>query len=100
MKLIALLCIEEYAEEARKLFRELKVPAYSESEIRGYKLTEDDESENWFAHKHVLDNSHMFFTMCSEEKALELMAAIDTCKENKRINSVHAFQLNIEKFIG
>ena len=100
MKLIALMCIEEHAEEGRRLFRELKIPAFSESEIKGYKLSDKDETDNWFANKHMLDNSHVFFTMCSDEKAHELMTAIDACRENKRMHSVHAFQMNIEKFIG
>jgi hypothetical protein len=38
--------------------------------------------------------------MIEDKKADELMAAINVCKENKKLNSVHAFQLGVEKFIG
>jgi hypothetical protein len=100
MKLVALMCVEEYVEDARKLLKEQKIAAFSEASMKGHKLSEEDESNNWFASKHVLDNSHIFFTMCDDKKADELMKAIKVCSENKAINSVHAFQLNIEKFIG
>ena len=100
MKLIAIMCVEELSDMARKLLQDVKVPAFSESDIKGYRMMEDDESDNWFAGKHALDSSHMFFTMCDEKKAEEVMVEIDKCKKDQKNNHVHAFQLNIEKFIG
>lgn len=100
MKLVALMCVEEYVDDARKLLKEQKIAAYSEAPMKGFKIEDHDESQNWFASKHVPDNSHIFFTMCNDQTANELMAAIQTCSESKKIDSVHAFQLNIEKFIG
>lgn len=99
MKLVAIMCVEEYSELARKLLKELKVPAFSESEIMGYKFAEDKEDDNWFANKHTMDNSHLFFTMCADEKAEEIMEAVKKCKEEITHNHVHAFVLNIEKSI-
>jgi hypothetical protein len=100
MKVVVLMCVEEFVEDARKLLKEQKVPAFSEVGMQGYKLEEPDESDNWFASKHYLDNSHVFFSMIEDKKADELMAAINVCKENKKLNSVHAFQLAVERFIG
>lgn len=100
MKVVVLMCVEEFVEDARKLLREQQVPAFSEVGIQGYKMDIPDESDNWFASKHYLDNSHLFFSMVDDSKADELMAAINVCKENKKLNSVHAFQLAVEKFIG
>ena len=100
MKLIAIMCVEELSDMARKLLQEVKVSAFSESDIKGYRMMEDVESDNWFAGKHALDSSHMFFTMCDEKKAEEVMAAVEKCKVDQKNNHVHAFQLNIEKFIG
>ncbi len=100
MKLVVFMCVDEFAKDARKLLQENKVVAYSESNIRGYKLSDDDESENWFAAKHYPDNSKIFFTMVDEEKATQLMEALEQCKLNKDPNNVHAFQLGIEKHIG
>ncbi len=100
MKLVALMCVEEYVEDARKLLKQQKVAAFSEVGMQGYKMNDTDESDNWFGSKHNLDNSHMFFSMVEDDKAEELMGAINVCKANKKMNSVHAFQLAIEKFIG
>ena len=100
MKLVALMCVEEFVEDARKLIKEQNVPAFSEVSMQEYKADDPDESNNWFAAKHVLDNSHLFLSMVEDKKADELMNAINVCKANKKLNSVHAFQLAIEKFIG
>jgi ATP-dependent Zn protease len=72
MKLVALMCVEEYVEDARKLLKEQNVPAFSEVGMQGYKMSEPDESDNWFASKHILDNSHMFFSMVDDKKQMNL----------------------------
>ena len=100
MKLIAIMCVEELSDMARKLLQDVKVSAFSESEMKGYSLIEENESDNWFASKHSLDSSHLFFTMCDENKAEEILASVNKCKLENKNNHVHAFQLNIEKFIG
>lgn len=100
MKLVAIMCMEEYSELARKLLKEVKVPAFSESEIMGYQYAEENEHDNWFANKHTLDNSHIFFTMCSENKADEIMTAVKNCKTELNKNHVHAFVLNIEQHVS
>jgi hypothetical protein len=100
MKVVILMCVEEFVEEARGLLKEQKVPAFSEVGMQSYKLDEPDESDNWFASKHYLDNTHLFFSMVDDKIADDLMAAIEVCKQNKKLNSVHAFQLAVEKFVG
>lgn len=100
MKLVVLMCVEEYAETGRKLLREAGVPGFSESEMQGYKPMDVDESDNWFADKHLLENSHIFFTMCTEEKAEQVLNSVEKCKAENNVKSVHAFQLGIEKFVG
>lgn len=99
MKIVAIMCIEEYAEVARKMLKDVKVEAFSESEMSGYKYVEEDEADNWFANKHILDNSHLFFTMCDDEKADEIMEAVNECKVKINKNHVHAFVLNVEKYV-
>jgi len=100
MKLVVLMCAEEFSEEAHKMLNEVKVPAYSETNINGYKLVEDNESDNWFAGKHAMENSRLIFSMCEDKKAEELMEAIKKCKINKKNDHVYAFKLNLEKFIA
>ena len=100
MKLVAIMCVEEYSELARKLLKDVQVPAFSESEIMGYKYAEEKEDDNWFANKHTLDNSHLFFTMCDENKAEEIMSAVKECKTKINKNHVHAFVLNVEQHLS
>lgn len=100
MKLVALMCVEEYVEDARKLLHDERIQAYSEAPMKGYRISDDDESDNWFAAKHLLTNSHIFFSMCDNETADRFMKAIKKCSLTKEKNSVHAFQVDIEKFIG
>jgi hypothetical protein len=38
MKVVVLMCVEEFVEDARKLLKEQKVPAFSEVGMQGYKL--------------------------------------------------------------
>lgn len=99
MKLVVLMCAEEFAGSARKIFNDAKIQAFSESSINGFKLTEDNESDNWFAGKHAMENSEVIFTVCNDQKAGELMNAISDCKVKTQNDHVYAFQLNVEKFI-
>lgn len=100
MKIVAIMCVEEFADKARKLLKDSNVSVFSESDIMGYHLNENDSDDNWFADKHSPESSHLFFTMCNDNKADELMNSITECKLETKNKHVHAFQLNIEKFIN
>lgn len=100
MKIVVIMCVEEYADKARKLLRDSNISTFSEGDIRGYHLTKNISTDNWFADKHSPENSNFFFTMCDENKANELLNAIKQCKVEIENEHVHAFQLNIEKFIN
>ncbi len=101
MKLIVVMAIEEYTEHLRKIFSEHKVPVYSEAPIQGYKLhQEQHEKDDWFVHRHVAIYSHLLFAFVNEEKAQELLSAIDLySKANKLNNPIRAFQLGVEKMV-
>ena len=100
MKLVGIMCAEELTESAKKIFDDVKVPAYSESSISGFRLTDDNESDNWFADKHAMENSQLLFTMCDDQKAEELLNAIKESEINSQNGHLYAFQLNLEKFIA
>lgn len=100
MKIVALMCYEEFSEEARDLLKRQNLMAFSEIPIKGYKNEQIDESENWFGYKHRLTNSHLFYTMCNDVEAEQLMNEIENCRVTKEYLGVQAFQLNIEKFIN
>lgn len=98
MKMIVLMCVEQFVDEARKLLNDINIQAYSESEMLGVKKQNDDESDNWFAQKHFPHNSHLLFTVVTDEEANKIMIAVDELnKKDKSI--IRAFQLNIEKAV-
>lgn len=101
MKLIAVMSIEEYAGELRKIFSEHRVPVFSETEINGYKLLPDTRAnDNWFAGKHTSVYSHIVFAFVEAKKADELLEAIQQyCKQHECANPIRAFQLGVEKFV-
>ncbi len=100
MKLVVIICVEELSDLARDLLKKTQVPAFSETDIKGTHLIEENASDNWFADKHALDNSRLFFTICSQEKAEQVLKAVTECKIRTKNEHVHAFQLNIEKHIS
>ncbi|MCK6541454.1 hypothetical protein L6Q79_02085 [bacterium] len=100
MKLIAVMTIEQYAQDLRKLFREHHVTIFSESEIRGYRsdATERDPS-NWFAHTASPIYSHLVFAFVDESKAAELMQAIRNHGQTMdHDHPMRAFQMHVEQF--
>lgn len=100
MKLIAVMAIEQYAQDLRKLFREHHVTIFSESEIRGFRSdAADRDSSNWFAHTASPIYSHLVFAFVEESKAAELMQAIrDHGKTIDRDHPMRAFQMHVEQF--
>jgi len=100
MKLVVIICVEEYAEDARKILKNVRVPAFSESDIQGTHLIEENEKDNWFAVKHSMDSSRLFFTMCDKKKAEEILEEVKKCADKFNEKHVHAFQLAIEKTIN
>ena len=99
MKLVVIICVEELSDLARDLLKKTQVPAFSETDIKGTHIIEENTSDNWFADKHALDNSRLFFTFCNDQKAAQVLEAVTECKLHTQNEHVHAFQLNIEKHI-
>ncbi|MDX1639661.1 MAG: hypothetical protein R3281_16985 [Balneolaceae bacterium] len=98
MKLILLMCIEEYARDLRKILVKHGVPTFSETNIDGYRLEEGDIASNWFStggRRGIY--SHLFFSFLETTKAEELMEAIKAYNEEKDDNHpLRAFLMNVE----
>lgn len=98
MKLIMLMCIEEYARDLRKILVEHGVPTFSETNIDGYRLEEGDIASNWFStggRRGIY--SHLFFSFLEASKAQELMQAIEDYNEKKGDgHPLRAFLMNVE----
>lgn len=101
MKLIMLMCIEEYARDLRKILVEHGVPTFSETNIDGYRLEEGDIASNWFStggRRGIY--SHLFFSFLAESKTGELMDAVR--EYNKKKDDKHplrAFLLDVEDHV-
>ncbi|MGD8778603.1 MAG: hypothetical protein PVH88_06525 [Ignavibacteria bacterium] len=100
MKLLVVITIEEYADVLRKIFRENKVPSYSETDVRNFKLFEDsDDSENWFGNHESSMDGHLFFTFMTDEIAGNLVEAIREFSNDCQCNNpIRVFQLSVEKY--
>lgn len=94
------MCLEEFADKARKLLSDAKISVFSEGDLRGYHLKGNISIDNWFANKNSPENSNFYFALCDENKAEELLKAIKQCKIDTKNEHVHAFQLSVEKFIN
>ncbi len=100
MKLVVLMAVEEYADKLKKILIDNKVPAFSESEMLGFKLREDAGNTGWFANKHIGIDSHIIFTFVKEELAGKILE--DTKKFTSDCDGgcpLRAFQLDVEKFV-
>ena len=101
MKLIVVMTVDQYVDSLRKLFVKHKVPAYSESEISGFRFfNEENDLDNWFAQNQRPVSSKMLFSLVEKKKADELMSSIEEYSKACSItNPFRAFQLDIEKAI-
>lgn len=101
MKLLVLMSIEEYAEHLRKIFSEHKIPAFSESEVRGYKhFDHGNKGDDWFPHRPVGLYSHIVFSFVDDAKADEVLDGIEKfSKECDCNNPIRGFTLNVDKAV-
>lgn len=101
MKLLMLMCIEEYARDLRKILVDHKVPTFSETNIDGYHLDESDVETNWFSsggRRGIY--SHLFFSFLEASKAEELMEAIENYNTQKgEGHPLRAFLTNVEAHV-
>ncbi len=101
MKMVVLMSIEEAAETLRRLLTATGVMVYSELEMKGFRRVGGaDERGNWFAHGPHATYSHLVFTVVTEEKAAELLAAVrqESARESNG-SPIHGLVVNVEQFI-
>ncbi|MGD9488443.1 MAG: hypothetical protein AB7W47_10505 [Calditrichaceae bacterium] len=99
MKMVVVTTVEEYSDAIRKVFAKNKVQFYSESEMKNFRLVENDESDNWFGSAKHLIAGHILFTFADEETADRLIENIKKLSADNNFESpVRVFQLNVEKF--
>ena len=102
MKLIIVLSDDSYADETAKIFSKAHIPIFSEMDIRGFKTkkTAQPDLMNWFAAAKYPAYSSMNFAFVNKGQEDELLTEIESF--NKKFPEhapIHAFVLNVEKFI-
>jgi len=100
MKLLLILCIEEYGDDVRKILSSQGVPIYSETDIHGFKTdTNKPDLSNWFAQKAGGTFSKLFFSIQPESSVKSVLDAIEEFNKASEDHSrypIHAYQLAIE----
>ena len=97
MKLLLLMSIEEYAGELRKIMHRHRVQVFSETNIVGFRLEEQEIESSWFSGGDRGVYSHLFFSFIGQEHAKELMDAVDRYnRETDNPHPFHGYLLNVE----
>ena len=101
MKLIVIMSVATNAGGLEKLYSEHRVPVFSETDIQGFRLDDTDlEDRGWFGGGHTPVYSKLSFAFVAENKAAELMAAIQALNDTPGAeHKISAFQMDVEKSI-
>jgi hypothetical protein len=99
MKLVVIMSVDAYADMLERVYTEHRIPVFSEMDIQGFRLEDDEDVEgNWFARGHASVYSKLTFAFVSETQAAELLEAIADLNSQKALSSpIRAFQLAVEK---
>lgn len=105
MKLLVILSIEEYSDAVRKILDRQNIPVYSETEIRGFRLDNESESDpsNWFVSRGEAIYSHLFFVFNDEASSKRVIEEVRVYNEEHEgaedaFNPLHAYRLNVEDY--
>lgn len=102
MKVVIVLCVKEFHEDLKMIYKDLNILTYSETDIRGVKQEHDMgmQVENWFGTRENPYNSVANFTFLSDEKAQLILERVSKFNESLDCCSpMHAFMLNVEKAV-
>ena len=101
MKMVLIMSVDAYASTLEKLYAEHQIPVFSEMDIQGFRLEETDVSrENWFGGTHTAVYSKLTFAFVSDEKASELLTAVEDYNHRQSPASpIRAFQMQVERSI-
>ena len=101
MKLLAILSLDEYANDLHALYRDHKIKVFSEIDIRGYPLEETDASSfGWFGNAPVTAYSTLAFAFLEDAQADALMEALRTHSRTQDADHpVRAFLMPVEQAI-
>ncbi|MFA8435914.1 MAG: hypothetical protein ACEPOZ_15460 [Marinifilaceae bacterium] len=102
MKVVIVLCVKEFHDELEKIFSELNVLAYSETDVRGFKQESNqlEDVPNWFGSEMNYYNSVVSFSFVTKEQAESVLNRVaDFNRSLDCCSPMHAFMLNVEKTV-
>lgn len=101
MKLIVVLSLEACADDLVPVYRDLGIPVFSETDIRGFYLRQAVAApDNWFGLTDPPAYSKLTFAFVEDEQAGRLLDAIRVHNETHgRPHPVRAFTLNVEQHV-
>lgn len=101
MKLIAVFCIDEFKKQVKQIFIKNQVPVFSGLDIRGFRLPDKSlTKENWFTDHSDYEHSVVSFSFVSVEQAEKILEDIKHINDSHELERpIHAFQLDVEKFV-
>lgn len=102
MKLIAVLGIEEYKNQINKVFAENGIPIFSEVKIKGFQNQDKtlNTAASWFSDHDEYVYSVANFAFVADESAGKILNKIQELNQKNIFERpLHAFQLDVEKFV-
>ncbi len=93
-------------DDVRHLLAQHNIPAYSEMEIRGQKMTNPNQASaisNWFAETSSVAFSNLFLVVHNEPEIQHIMDAVEEYNQQHiqdNTNPLHAYQLDVDKAVG
>ncbi|MEO1021186.1 MAG: hypothetical protein AAFW89_01465 [Bacteroidota bacterium] len=103
MKVLLILCIQEYVQEVRNLLKNLDIPMFSEIDMEGFKRKKDqDQIDRWFSGENTERASKLILCIQTERVVDEVMQAVQHVNQTLQERAqfpIHAYQLTIEEYI-
>ena len=102
MKIVAVLGLKDYEEQLKKLFNDIKIPVFSEIDIKGFRISDDQDSavNNWFGHPEKSMVSVLHFVFLESTQAERVLKAIEEFNALSDIERpVHAYMLDVDKMV-
>lgn len=102
MKFVIIQCVKAYHPELEKIFKAIKINAYSEMDVEGFMEQADGNTDfsNWFAASKNPYNYMVSFMFLADDKADKLLERINEFNNTvEGMSPMNAYIVGVEKFV-
>jgi len=102
MKFVIIQCVKAYHPELEKIFKAIKINAYSEMDVEGFMEQADGTTDfsNWFAASKNPYNYMVSFMFLADDKADKLLERINEFNNTvEGMSPMNAYIVGVEKFV-